>query len=96
MTPLALRERAAAKTRDAIKAKKEAVFAILVEAARHNRPCPSNVVLAQALGVSAWSTAHNYMKRLAAEGRIVIHSGVNERVVVIPSLGIQTAGRRPC
>lgn len=71
------------------------VFNAIEQAARNERRCPSNTVLANLIGAKSPTTAVRVLAKLTACGKIVVHSGHCSRVVDIPELGIGTAGPLP-
>lgn len=68
------------------------IYKLLCEAARCNRPCPTNSELAARVGLSGAVAASYRVRRLVAAGDIIVEepSPLERRVVTIVATGKQT------
>lgn len=69
------------------------VLALLIEAALAGQRCPSNDRIAGYLRASSSSTGSRMIAQLEDAGLIRVHRGQCARIIRIPALGVQTAGR---
>lgn len=68
---------------------------LITKCAREGHVAPTNVELAEHLGIDAPSTAYKALRRLEARGAIVVQRFASCRVITIASTGKRTASPMP-
>lgn len=70
--------------------KEQIIYDMLLNAAEHGDPCPSNAVLATAIGANSMSGPVRYVNDLVAKGYIRVARAQRSRIVTITATGKST------